>query len=62
MNENDPPPLPWILASAPLDDEPLTPEEVAILDARRASAVTGRTIPDAEVGRMLDAHTNRAVD
>jgi hypothetical protein len=30
-------PLPSFLESAPLDDEPLTPEEATILEARRAS-------------------------
>jgi hypothetical protein len=46
-------PLPSVLESAPIDDEPLTLEEIAMLDARRATAATGSTISDDELGRLL---------
>jgi predicted transcriptional regulator len=46
-------PLPKSLAEAPEDDEPLTTEEIAMLDARLAEAASGRTIPHDEVVRRL---------
>jgi|SRR3954470_14881680 len=46
--------LPEVLESAPDDDEPLTAEEVAMLDARHASAKRGSTISDDELSRLLD--------
>jgi len=48
-------PLLRALESAPDDDEPLTSEEVTMLEARRAAAATGRTIPHDEVGRRIQA-------
>jgi hypothetical protein len=42
-----------LLESAPEDDEPVTPEERAMLDAARAAIASGSTIPHNEVGRML---------
>ena len=46
-------PLPPALQSALDDDEPLTPEEAAMLDERRASARTGSTISHDELGKLL---------
>jgi hypothetical protein len=43
------------LELAPDDDEPLTSEEVEMLDARRAAAATGPTVKHDEVGRKLRA-------
>jgi hypothetical protein len=45
--------LPRILAEAPDDDEPLTPEEIEMLDARIRLAETTPAIPRDEVGRLL---------
>jgi hypothetical protein len=45
--------LPRPLELAPDDDEPLTSEEAAMLDARRAAVATGPTIPHDEVGRKI---------
>jgi hypothetical protein len=44
-----------LLESAPEDDEPVTPEERAMLDARRASTATGSTISDDELGHLLQS-------
>lgn len=46
-------PLPRVLAEAPDDDEPLTPEEREMLDARLRAAKTTPTIPHDEVVRRL---------
>jgi hypothetical protein len=48
-------PLLKMLESAPADDEPLTPDEAAILDARRAAATAGPTMSHDELGRKLQA-------
>lgn len=44
------------LESAPEDDEPLTPEEAALLDARLSALASGvePTFSHEEVGRMLE--------
>ena len=42
-----------VLESAPDDDEPLTAEDVALLDARRAAVAVGPTITHDELGRQL---------
>lgn len=44
------------LEAAPEDDEPLTPEEAAMLDARLSALASGSepTFSHEEVGRMLD--------
>lgn len=44
------------LEAAPEDDEPLTPEEATMLDARLSALAAGseRTFSHEEVGRMLD--------
>ena len=47
------PPLPRILAEAPEDDEPLTPEEIEMLDARIQALATTPAIPHEEVLRRL---------
>jgi hypothetical protein len=53
--EHDDDALLRFLESAPDDDEPLTPEEAAMLDARLAGLASGneRTFSHEEVGRML---------
>jgi hypothetical protein len=48
-------PLPRSLETAPDDDEPLTSEEIALLDARRAEVSSAPTIPHDELGRKLQA-------
>ena len=45
--------LPRVLAEAPADDEPLTPEEIEMLDARIQALVTTPAIPHEEVLRRL---------
>jgi hypothetical protein len=48
-------PLPRVLAEASEDDEPLTPEEAAMLDARLSTLASGTapTFSHEEVGRLL---------
>jgi hypothetical protein len=41
--------LETLLAEVVDDDEPLTPEEIQILEERRVSALAGNTIPGEEV-------------
>ena len=41
------------LEAAPYDDEPLTPEQAALLDQRRQSVAGGRTITDEDLTRAL---------
>ena len=56
-------PLPRSLAEASDDDEPLTPEEAAMLDERLAALASGSVsaFSHDEVGRMLD-ETSRTPD
>jgi predicted transcriptional regulator len=42
-------PLDRKLALAPIDDEPLTPDEVAAIEAGRASLAEGRGVPMEDV-------------
>lgn len=46
-------PMARLLAEAPLDDEPLTPEEEAALEEARASVARGEVVPYEEVRRRL---------
>jgi hypothetical protein len=48
-------PLPPVLESAPIDDEPLTPEEAAILDAWRAAPTPGMSLTHDLLGRARRA-------
>jgi hypothetical protein len=48
-------PLPPVLESAPLDDEPLTPEEAAILDAWRATPTPGVSLTADLIDRVRRA-------
>jgi hypothetical protein len=41
------------LMLAPIDDEPLTPEQADTLDRRRASASRGKTVSTEELTRRL---------
>ena len=41
------------LATAPIDDEPLTPEQAAAIAKARESVAQGRTISDEDLGRKL---------
>ncbi len=50
--ENDP--VSRALANAPIDDEPLTPEEEAALAEGYADLAAGRTVSDDELWRRLD--------
>ena len=54
--DQDADPLLTFLQSAPDDDEPLTPEEAAMLDAHLSALASGNepTFSHEEVGRMLD--------
>ena len=45
--------LPRVLAEAPEDDEPLTPEEIEMLDSRLRALETTPAIPHEEVLRRL---------
>ena len=44
-----------ILQAAPPDDEPLTAEEIEMLDRARASIASGSTISHDELGRLLES-------
>jgi hypothetical protein len=46
-------PVIWALCTAPVDDEPLTPEDRSVLDRRRASVAAGNTVSDDEVDGKL---------
>ena len=45
--------LSWVLDTAPVDDEPTTPEEEAAVEEAREDVRRGRTIPLEEVKRRL---------
>ena len=45
--------LSWVLDTAPVDDEPTTPEEEAEVEEARADIRRGHTIPLEEVKRRL---------
>ena len=47
------------LANAPLDDEPLTPEEEAALAEGYADLAAGRTVPNDELWRRLNRDAER---
>jgi len=46
-------PMARLLAEAPVDDEPLMPEEEAALEEARASVARGEVVPYEEVIRVL---------
>jgi hypothetical protein len=52
-SDADDDPLLRMLESAPPDDEPLTPEEVAMLDARHPGGRLRSSISHDELGRLL---------
>lgn len=56
-HENDP--VSRALANAPIDDEPLTPEEEAALTEGYADLAAGRTVSDDELWRRLDHDAER---
>jgi hypothetical protein len=43
--------LEWVLDTAPVDDEPTTPEEEAAVEEAREDVRQGRTIPFEEIKR-----------
>jgi predicted transcriptional regulator len=45
--------LPAVFRDAPLDDEPLTDEEIAAIEEARKDIPAGRVIPHEEVKRWL---------
>lgn len=53
-------PLLRTLANAPIDDEPVTPEEEAAAEEARQQVAKGEVISDADLWRELDHETEKS--